>query len=422
MNDLQHSFLNDSDNSVSEDCSGLAMSVITGAGKMKEWCMLCLDLDEEMHESLSEAVDNIEYFYDLPNKDSSELVRVCLLGVSFNVDLHRISDWGSVKLLCIESVQNLFTLDVQGMRSLRVLRVAECDELEKIVCTCNSLFTDSRCCYEKNRGCLSELQVAQLEYLPKLKEASFVMHSRRLETLWFYECPDLHSYPDLSLCRKLKRVRLPCGDFKGFKGLRNNPKLTELAFHWETDTVRNFTEQMRCELLIDIMNLENLKILDIVDEKEMYDWIPAGFQLDLGKLKLLTFLDLSCSSTIQQVHGLEELSELTSLGLYGCCELRVLPHPGRFRKLRRLCIAHCHNLNPAVWEDDSSVNFENIVEPKPFHALGESCSFGAHEVSLHHKQMRPNPNFSLDRFPSEPSGSSKTNASKQASSQARCTS
>jgi hypothetical protein len=384
VNDLQQSFLNDSDNSVSDDRFELAMSVITGAGKMKEWCMLCLDLDEEMHESLSEAVPNVEYFYDLPNKDSSELVRVCLLGVSFNVDLHRISDWGSVKLLCIESVQNLFTLDVQGLRSLRVLRVAECDELEKIVCTCNSLFTDDQCCYEKNRGCLSELQVAQLQYLPKLKEASFVMHSRRLETLWFYECPDLHSYPDLSLCRKLKRLRLPCGDFKGFKGLSNNPKLTELAFHWETDTVRNFTEQMRRELLNDVMNLEHLKILDIVDEMEMYDWIPAGFQLDLGKLKLLTFLDLSCSSTIQEVHGLEELSELTSLGLYGCCELRVLPHPGRFRKLRRLCIAHCHNLNPAVWEDDSSVNFDNIVQPKPFHALGETCSFGAHEVSMHH--------------------------------------
>ena len=381
MKDLQHSFLNDSDSFVSDDCVEFAISAIAQAGKMKKRCMLCLDMDEDMHERISEVVYDIEYFYDLPNKDSSELVRVGLLGVRFDVDLHRISDWGSVKLLYIESVRNLVTLNVQGLRSLRVLRVIECNDLEKIVCTCKVSFTDNLSCYEKNRGCLSELRVVQLQYLPNLKEASFVMHCRRLETLWFYECPDLDCYPDLSLCRKLKRLRLPCGDFKGFKGLRNNQMLTELAFHWETDTVRNFTVEMRRELLGVVMNLEKLKILDIVDEKEMYDWIPAGFQLDLRNLKFLTFLDLSCSSTIQEVHGLEQLSELTSLGLYGCCSLRELPHPGRFRKLRRLCIAHCHNLNVIVGEEDFLEDLENIDEPKPFHALGERCSFGAHEVS-----------------------------------------
>ena len=54
-----------------------------------------------------------------------------------------------------------------------------------------------------------------------------MIHSRSLENLWFYECPDLDYYPGLSLRRKLKQLRLPCGDFKGFKGLRNNRKLTE---------------------------------------------------------------------------------------------------------------------------------------------------------------------------------------------------
>ena len=74
--DLEHSFLNDT--FVSDDCSEFGKSVIAKAGKTMKWCMLCLDMDEELHERISERVDDIEYFYDLPTKDTLELVRVDL--------------------------------------------------------------------------------------------------------------------------------------------------------------------------------------------------------------------------------------------------------------------------------------------------------------------------------------------------------
>lgn len=342
--------------SVSEDYHEFATSVIHDRAdgvEIKKWCMVCSPEDDK----------------DFVNG----MVRVALLHIMFDRDHYNIHKWRTVRFLYLYGVWNLPILDLRGLRSLRVLRVQKCDDLEEIVCTCNSSFSDGLFCYQKERRCLTELRVVQLEYLPKLKDASFPMHSWKLETLWFYECPNVSHLPDLRLSSKLKRLRLPCGDFKGFQSLRSNQELTELAFHWETDTVRNFTEEMRKNLLHDVMNLTNLTILDIVDEREVYDWIPAEFRLNVGRLVHLTFLDLSCATTIEEVEGLEQLSLLTSLGLYGCCELRKLP---KFQKLKRLCIGHCHKLDSSAQtkpEDETS-------DVEAFHALGESCAFGFHKV------------------------------------------
>lgn len=311
---------------VSDDYYEFAQSIIQRWDDgVEQWSMVC-HLEEER-----DFVDGVE--------------RVALVGLRFDYDFYNISAWRSVKFLFIFSVRELPILDLQGLRSLRVLMVKECKDMEKILCACNKLSYTGGFCYEKGRGCLSELRVVQLEYLPNLQEASFPMHSRKLETLWFYECPNLSRMPDLHQCKKLQRLRLPCGDFEGFKGLKSNSELIELAFHWETKTVRNFTENMRENLLKDVMNLRKLKVLDIVDEREVYDWIPAGIRLSVHKLVHLTFLDLSCATSITEVKGLEKLSELTSLALYGCCELRKLPNLFAFKKLKMLCIAHCHMLD-----------------------------------------------------------------------------
>ncbi|KAG0586861.1 hypothetical protein KC19_2G122900 [Ceratodon purpureus] len=358
------SFLKDSMTkiSVSDDYKEFAQHTLLNEadGVEKKWCMV------------STPEGEMDYV--------NGMVRVFLAGIRFDPDLYKIRKWRTVKFLFLYGVRKLPKLDLKGLRSLRVLRVIGCYDLEKIVCSCNSASSEGLYCYQKERGCLTELRVVQLEYLPKLREASFPMHSWKLETLWFYECPNVTHFPNLHFCSKLKRFRLPCGDFKGFQGLRTNQELTELAFHWETDTVSNFTEDMRKNLLHDVMNLTNLTVLDIVDEREVYDWIPAGFCLNVGRLVLLTFLDLSCATSIEEVEGLEQLSHLTSLGLYGCCELRKLPDIfAKLKKLKRLCIGHCHKLDLSTQTspEDGSWDIE------AFHALGESCAFGAHECLDH---------------------------------------
>ena len=178
------------------------------------------------------------------------------------------------------AVGTLQTLDLQGLRSLCVPRVIRSDKFKKIVCSCNSSFTNKRLRYGKNRGCLSEPRAVHLEYLPNLKEASFMMHSRRLESLWFYECPDLD------------RLR-PALISMVSKGLRNHRALLELPFHWKTDTVGNFTEDMRVSLMEDAMDLRNLHIVDIVDKKELSVKLECGgfWHLTWGNWSFLTFFN-----------------------------------------------------------------------------------------------------------------------------------
>lgn len=187
---------------------------------------------------------------------------------------------------------------------------------------------------------------------------------------------DLTYLPHLRFRKKLRKLRLPCGDFTGFQGLTGNTALTELDFHWDRDTVRNFTEDMAKNLLHDVMNLTNLTVLDAVDERVVYEWIPAGFlTINVGRFVRLTFLDLSCATTIEQ-EGLEELQELTALGLYGCCALNQLPNLAVFKNLKRLCIGHCHKLAQSLTKDDMPRGIQD------FHPLGDYYNFGEHEVGV----------------------------------------
>lgn len=364
---LQGSFLKNSrrELAVSDDYSDLAVSAISTPDRPEtNWCMVCIPGEE-----------------DKEFTDGSTL-RVVLSNIRFDHDLYNIPTWRSLKLLYLVRLRNLPNLNLQGLRSLRVLRVLECPDLEQILCACESSHSDGLSCFQKERGCLSELQVVQLEYLPQLKITSFPMHSWKLETLWFYECASLVRLPNLSLCRKLTRLRLPGGDFSTFPGLSCNLELTELAFHWpDTGAVRNCTEEVRKKLVQDIMTLTNLRVLDMADEREISDWIPAGVSVNVGQLERLVFLDLSCASKIVAIEGLEQLVQLRALGLYGCCELRRLPDLAGFKKLKRLCVAHCHKLEvsgqSAVWAGEA------------FHALGESCSMGEHEVRTSRVLHRP---------------------------------
>lgn len=361
-----------------------------GDREEKGWCLICEPEEEQVEEELEEGLEDEDEdiedleFADLPNvAHPPKLVRVSVSRLSLAYSDHlKIQQWRFVSSLQLSQVSYLRCLNLQGLHSLRVLTVVECEDLEKIVCsTCdNSSPSDAvQFCYQgpfqsqSASGCMPNLRFVQLFFLPSLMYASFPEHCWNLETLWFFACPNLACLPDLRFCKKLKRLRLPCGDFQGFQGLSGNQLLTELAFHWDPDTVRNFTEDMRKSLLLDIMNLTNLKVLDILDERQIYEWIPAGFgPLNVAKLVHLTFLDLSWATTIVAVEGLEYLSHLTSLGLYGCCELRTLPNLTRFNNLKWLCIGHCHKLK--LLKDGVP------SEVKDFHGLGESCCFGEHEV------------------------------------------
>lgn len=67
-----------------------------------------------------------------------------------------------------------------------------------------------------------------------------------------------------------------CADFYGFKRPTQSSCLPLLAFHWETNTVGNFTVDMGVLLMEDAMNLRNLHIVDIEDEKELSLRLECG--------------------------------------------------------------------------------------------------------------------------------------------------
>ena len=124
-----------------------------------------------------------------------------------------------------------------------------------------------------------------------------MVHSRRLKSLWFYECPDL----DRVLSRpkfvpEAEAVAAPLCRFQGHQKACATiyGALAEFPFHWETDTVGNFTEEMRVSLLEDVMNLRNLQIVDIVDDMQAAVGtigVRRILNFDVGKLEFLKFLD-----------------------------------------------------------------------------------------------------------------------------------
>lgn len=124
-----------------------------------------------------------------------------------------------------------------------------------------------------------------------------MVHSRRLESLWFYECPDLDRV--LSRPKFVPEAEVVAAPLIRFQELQ---KACAILVRWlnlrftgkPTDTVGNFKEEMRVSLLGDVMKPRNLQIVDIVDDRQGAVGtigVRRILNFDVGKLEFLKVSD-----------------------------------------------------------------------------------------------------------------------------------
>ncbi|KAG0586223.1 hypothetical protein KC19_2G073400 [Ceratodon purpureus] len=215
-------------------------------------------------------------------------------------------------------------LELGNLRSLRVLHVAWCWNLKRIVCSC----INRRHCYERAGGCLSELTTVKLRMLNSLEAVPFLRHCGNLQHL------EIHGSDYYFSPGSVATDEEPM-DFRYFKALRT------ISIRCDRDILGLAKCDAFIRWLLTVLQLENLTAFeyerykfDIEEDDE-----TGVYTINLVQVsRKLSVLSLCLPIEIGEVKGLHLLSELTTLNLSGCRGLRRLPDLRCLPKLKWLCV------------------------------------------------------------------------------------